>query len=106
MSIAPVPDAETPELEVLCDLDAIVAEADAKPPFPFRFDGEVYFLSSDPDIRASAAFGAGKVYEGFALLLGDDQWTRLQASSKTFADSHFARLVADYQAYVGTDLGE
>jgi hypothetical protein len=88
------------------DLDKVLAERKKTPPFQFTFDGERYVLPGRPDVRAAAAMSAGRLDDGFRLLLGPDQWDKLQASPKVFDDDALITLMEAYQAHSGEDLGE
>lgn len=100
-----VPDTNEPG-PVDCDLDTILAEADERPPFTFRFDGETYTLPPDLDLRSIAAFEGDRLDDGLRLLLGPDQWERLQKSPKAFTNKHLDRIGRDYAKHRGEDLGE
>lgn len=88
------------------DLDAVIAEATPREPFRFKFGGEAYELPASPDLRAFAALTAERLDDGFRLLLGPDQWSRLQASDSVFDQTAFEHLIVAYQEHVGADLGE
>lgn len=94
------------DVEDVYDLDAVIAERTEKAPFIFRFGGEAYSLPPRPDMRAAAALSAGRLDDGFRLLLGEAQWERLQASPATFDDSAFLAMYEAYQTHIGEDLGE
>lgn len=88
------------------DLSAALAEREKKPAFGFEFGGEHFELPASPDLRAFAALTAGRLDDGFRLLLGADQWARLQAVDEVFDDTAFEVLFETYQQHIGTDLGE
>lgn len=91
---------------VVYDLDAVIAEREPARPFTFKFGGDVYTLPPRPDMRAAAALAAGRLDEGFAMLLGADQYERLQAAEAVFDDEALLSMMNAYQAHVGLDLGE
>lgn len=88
------------------DLDALAAEADGAAPFEFTFGGEGYQLPGSFDMRAAAALSAGKVYEGLELLLGVDQWARMQAADQVLTDAMLGALLDRYAEHAGVSLGE
>ena len=87
------------------DFDALAAEETGEP-FRFRFGGEDYELPSRIDVRAVAAMAAGRMDDSLRMLLGADQWTRLQASPAVFNDHTFEALLDRYLAHEGTTMGE
>lgn len=88
------------------DLDAVIAESAPREPFRFKFGGEEYVLPASPDLRAFAALSAERLDDGFRLMLGPDQWARLQACDAVFDQTAFEHLIVAYQEHVGADLGE
>jgi hypothetical protein len=84
-------------------LEAIEREADPKA-WHFTFDGDDYTLPSDFDMRAMAAFTGGRLDDAFRILLGPEQWQRMQASPKTFGYSQFEALMKTYSSAIGVDL--
>ena len=84
-------------------LEAIQREADPNP-WPFVFDGETYYLPSDWDIRAMAAFTGGRLDDAFLILLGDEQWQRMQASPRIFGAAQLEALMTSYSQAIGVDL--
>jgi hypothetical protein len=72
----------------------------------FEFDGEVYTLPSDFDMRAAIALTTGALEEGLRILLGQEQWERIDASSKVFGMRELRRMLAAYCTEIGVDLGE
>jgi hypothetical protein len=90
----------------LFDLDALAAEADGKEPFRFQFGGEAYELPSELDIRGTAALSSGRVYEGLQMLLGDEQWQRMQDADAVLTDRMLGALFEAYAEHAGLSLGE
>jgi hypothetical protein len=88
------------------DLDALAAEAEGVTPFEFKFGGEMYELPGSFDMRAAAALSAGKVYEGLEMLLGADQWSRMQAAEQVLTDTMLGGLLDRYAEHAGVSLGE
>ena len=88
------------------DLDALAAEAEGVSPFEFTFGGESYQLPGQFDMRAAAALSAGKVYEGLELLLGGDQWARMQTAEQVLTDAMLGALLDRYAEHTGVSLGE
>lgn len=88
------------------DLDAVIAEREPRSPFTFRFGGEVYSLPAWPDLRAAAALDTGRIYDGLRLLLGAEQWARLQAAEAVFDEDAFVDMYRAYQRHIGAALGE
>jgi hypothetical protein len=86
------------------DLDALVREAETDP-FVFTFGGEDYELPSQPDIRAVAAMTAGRLDQALTLLLGPDQWERMQSAEAVFDMTSLQALMEAYVAHGGTSLG-
>jgi hypothetical protein len=87
------------------DLDALEHEAEEEP-FFFRFGGEEYVLPPHLDIRAAAALGGGRIDDGLRILLGAEQWTRLQQADAVFDDRHLVALLEEYSSHIGVTLGE
>jgi hypothetical protein len=87
------------------DLDALAHEANGEP-FRFRFGGEDYELPPHMDIRAVAAMSAGRLDDALRMLLGDAQWTRLQASPEVFDQHKLLALFNAYGAHSGMTPGE
>lgn len=88
------------------DLDAFIAAEGEEEPFRFRFAGESYVLPPRLDVRALGALAAGKIFDGLRLMLGDEQWDRLQAAQATFDDRALKALFERYAAHTGTTMGE
>lgn len=87
------------------DLDALDREADGVA-FVFRFDGEDYTLPPHLDIRAAAALEGGRLDDGLRILLGREQWQRLQDAEAVFDDRHLVNLLERYAGHIGVSLGE
>jgi hypothetical protein len=72
------------------ELDALDREAKAEP-FEFRFDGEIYTLPPDFDMRHAALFTEGDV---------------LSASPKMLSIGKVNQLLEEWCASIGVELGE
>lgn len=88
------------------DLDAALAEKEAKPPFTFRFGGELFELSAEPDVRALAAFSGGRLDDALRLLLGSAQWERMQEVDAVLDTGALKSLLEAYGEHAGIELGE
>lgn len=87
------------------DLDAVGREAEGEP-FVFRFSGTEYTLPSRLDMRAAAAFSAGRLDDGLRTLLGPEQWGQLQAAEGLFDDVALSALLNAYAAHIGITIPE
>lgn len=87
------------------ELDALDREAKAEP-FEFRFDGEIYTLPPDFDMRHAALFTEGDVLGGLEAVLGTEQWERLSASPKMLSIGKVNQLLEEWCASIGVELGE
>jgi hypothetical protein len=88
------------------NLDALASEGDGRAVFEFTFGGETYELPPEMDVRAASALSAGRVYEGLGMLLGDVQWSRMQAAEQILTEKMLSALLQEYAAHMGIDLGE
>lgn len=89
------------------DLDALVEEDEPGEPFGFTFDDYDYELPPEMDIRAVAAIASGRLDDGLRMLLGPDQWQRLQDSPKVLSSKTLTRLFEAYAAHTnGVSVGE
>jgi hypothetical protein len=88
------------------DLDAALAEREAKPAFEFRFGGELFELSAEPDVRALAAFSGGRLDDALRMLLGGEQWARMQAVEAVLDTGALKDLLEAYGKHAGIELGE
>jgi len=85
-------------------LDAIERENDAKA-WPFSFGGQTYYLPSDFDMRAMAAFSGGRLDDAFRILMGEQQWLQLQERTDViFGFTDLQRLMDAYSKALGIDL--
>lgn len=87
------------------DLDALIFEEEERP-FAFRFGGEHYELPAHMDVRAVAAMSAGRLDAALRMMLGAEQWERMQASPATLDDRHLSKLFEAYAAHAGVTVGE
>jgi hypothetical protein len=88
------------------DLDAVAAEGQDEP-FRFRFGGEVYEMPP-LDLRQAAKLDdtGGSAVDMFRLLLGDEQWQRMEAAEARLTQPMFLELLDRYTKHTGIDLGE
>lgn len=87
------------------DLDALIAEAAAEP-FTFLFGGEEYVCPPTIDIRAVSALAAGDLVGALRIMVGDDQWARLEASPQTLGVAAIGKLIEAYAEHQGVSVGE
>jgi hypothetical protein len=83
------------------NLDAVLGE-----PFTFTFDGAEYVLPVDVPWDVSQLLNDGKAQDAMRILLGDDQWRRLEESPKTFGTRSFVEVVGAYMKHLGLREGE
>ena len=83
------------------DLDALADEAD---PFTFTFGGQEFTFPADPDIVALEFFDKGDFQNALFVLLGDEDYQRMDAIPATTARMGHARFAALMEAY-GRHLG-
>ena len=98
--------AAVPDPDPVFDLDACIAERAPARPFTFRFDGDLYTLPARPDMLAAAAMEGERLDEGFRMLLGTEQYARIQASEKVFDDEALVAMMGAYTKHIGENLGE
>lgn len=89
----------------LFNLDALENDANQEP-FRFMHGGEEYTLPASPDMRAGIAFQKEDAEGGLRLLLGNEQWARIEASDAVFDTNKFVKLMAAYEAHIGVAVGE
>lgn len=87
------------------DLDAFIAEAAGKP-FTFTFDGQRYELPADPDFLVIDGFARGDLLTAFRRLMGEAQFTRMNASPKPFGAKALSELFDRYMRFAGLSLGK
>jgi hypothetical protein len=83
-------------------VEAVTREADPQP-WEFEYGGEVYQLPSDIDMRVVAALDGGRLDDAFRMLLGPEQWARLQDSECMFGPQQFGDLMQAYFEDLGLD---
>lgn len=89
------------------DLDAIKTDNVEQGPFRFRFGGDEYEMPGTIDLLGTAALTEGKLAQGFARLLGDEQWSRMLASKAVLTADAAKALMDAYAAHLGLgDAGE
>lgn len=86
-------------------VEAIDREADPTP-WEFEFDGDVYRLPSDVDMRVLAAMEGGRLDDALKLLLGPAQWQRMNESTCIFGATQLQALMEAYMNDLGLDLGK
>jgi hypothetical protein len=86
-------------------VEALSREA-LEQPWEFEFDGDIYLLPNDFDVRAAAYLAGGDLEMGLRILLGTEQWDRLCASPLIFGVKELRGLLAAYTAAIGAELGE
>lgn len=86
-------------------VDAVEREATGKP-WEFEFDGERYELPNDFDYRAAGMLTEGDMRGALAMLLGPEQWVRLEASPKVFGIRALGELLQTWCREIGVELGE
>lgn len=88
------------------DLDAVIAEG-AGDPFTFTFDGDVYAMPADFDLRVIPLMSTGDMLGTLRQLLGDEQMDRLESSPKTFGVRAFYATLDAYVRHLGLgSMGE
>lgn len=87
------------------DLDALAKDVTAEP-FRFRFGGEDYEIPCLIDMRWVAAIETDRVDDALRLLLGPEQYRRMQQSPAVFDRLQFDALVGAFFTHVGSSLGE
>lgn len=87
------------------DLDQLAAEAEHAS-FEFTFNEETYELPGNPDYKAMIALQHGRIIEALELLLGPDQFDRIDGSDKTLGISQVVALIEAYAEFLGLTLGE
>ena len=87
------------------DLDAVIAEATGAP-YEFTFGGETFTLPPDADVFAVQKMAAGEIGDALKLLLGSDQYARMETMPGTFGVKAFEALMTDYMRHVGSSVGE
>lgn len=86
-------------------VEAIEREAKGET-WDFEFDGETYHLPSDFDYRAVGPITGGELEEGLHILLGDEQFERLDASPKSFGLNELLAMLNKYCEDIGVPMGE
>lgn len=87
------------------DLDAVTAEATTTEPFKFTFGGEKYKVTAEnADMRIVIRMTDNELAEALRLMLGAEQYARLDASPEAFTDERLAALYEGWCAHYG--LGE
>ncbi len=90
------------------DLDALNPADDNKPPFTFRFGGEVFELAAPSafdarhlrDLYAEAASNPSAVFEE---ALGPDGWERLESLEDVFTIRHLNAVTEAWESHYETN---
>lgn len=85
------------------DLDAFIAEEEGEL-FTFVFDGEVYSMPSNMDIRAVSDASTGNLEAAFVRMLGVDQWAQLKAADGVLSATALQALFVAYAQHSGLDV--
>jgi hypothetical protein len=86
------------------DVDALVVEAGRKP-FRFRLGGDTYTMPPSPDFRAVEAISNGADANiVLGLLMGDDQWKRLQDSEAVIDVWALKQIMDRYAEHAGVTV--
>lgn len=86
-------------------LDDYAREANAEP-WEFEFDGEIYVLPNDFDMRHAQLFTTGDVLGGLEAILGPEQWERLVASPQILSITQVNAMLEEWCKSIGVDVGE
>lgn len=86
-------------------VEAVEREA-TESPWEFEFDGDIYSLPNDFDWRAAAKLTAGDMHGALEMLLGPEQWVKINESPKIFGLTALGELIQAWCADIGVDLGE
>jgi hypothetical protein len=85
------------------DLDAFEKEGD---PFAWSFGGTTFTFPADPPVEAIEYLSKGDLQMSLWLLLGKDEYERLDALEARLTTGKFGALVDAYFKHVGVDLGK
>lgn len=85
------------------DLDAIEKEGK---PFRWKFGGSLFSFPPNPPIAAIEYLSKGDLQMALWLLLGEEEYERLDALPKLMDDEEFRQLVERYFSRVGAPLGK
>lgn len=85
------------------DLDAIEQEGE---PFTWSFGGEQFIFPGDPPVEAIEYLSKGDLQMSLWLLLGKDEYERLDALEARLTTAKFGALVDRYFKHIGVDLGK
>jgi len=86
-------------------VEALSREA-LEDPWEFEFDGVIYELPSDFDMRAAAALSIGNLEAGLRIMLGEAQWKTLCDSQLIFGVKQLTDMIGSYAEAIGVELGE
>lgn len=85
------------------DLDAIEKEGE---PFPWKFGGVDFEFPADPPIEALEFLAKGDAQMCLWVLLGKDEYERLDALPGRLGTRQFGALTDAYFKHVGIDQGK
>jgi len=88
------------------DLDAVLEEGE---PFAFTFGGQEFTFPGDPDIVALEFFDKGDLQNALYVLLGREQYERMDAipaSTARMGQKKFQALMEAYGTHLGVDPGK
>ena len=87
------------------DLDAVIAEATGAP-YEFTFGGEIFTLPPDADVFAVQKMAKGEVGDALVMMLGAEQYARMESLPQLFGVKAFEALMTNYMSYIGSTVGE
>lgn len=93
-----------PDEPAVFDLDAVIAEREPRAPFEFTFGGEAFVLPPAMDLRVIAALSSGRFDDGLRMLLGPEQWEKIQQVDAVFDSAAFEALFKAFGDHLGADL--
>lgn len=87
------------------DLDALVLEETTEP-FTFTFGGEEFSVPAHYDPRIFRRADEGDIAGALRLMIGDEQWARLDKIDKPFDERHMRALFTAWTSHEVTTVGE
>lgn len=95
----------TSDGRAIFDLDALTVEETTEP-FYFQFGGETFAIATHYDPRIFRRFDQGDLAGALRLMLGNEQFDRLDAIDKPFDERHLEPLIRAWAEHAGTTTGE